>query len=200
MKNNAVGDQALKQHADAMLKVLNELVESTAWDTSNFLRVMGKKLHAIRDEFSTKVELIYSEKTQVNSNLAHRVALRSDQQEVYVALYSTDGGNLTSWEHMLANLPRQAVSRPVYANEEDIIQSIRSKENQKNEAYACVYVKQSDIAPVGDKPLVDRLGKPLLTLKDKSLSLENINRFVSFSGEYRYHGGRLISEGSLYAS
>ena len=43
-----------------------------------------------------------------------------------------------------------------------------------------------------DKTPVDKLGKPLLTLKDKSLSLDNINRFVHITGTYQYGQGRLV--------
>lgn len=60
-------------------------------------------------------------------------------------------------------------------------------------AYVAIYISQSDILHLSaDKAPVDKLGKPLLTLKDKSISLENISRFVHVSGVYRYSNGRLI--------
>jgi intracellular multiplication protein IcmQ len=85
------------------------------------------------------------------------------------------------------------ISRPIYADEEDIKALLRTKENKANEGYVSMYISQSDILPLqSDKIPVDKLGKPLLTLKDKSLSLDNINRFVHKSGIYQYSQGRLV--------
>ena len=56
-----------------------------------------------------------------------------------------------------------------------------------------MYINQSDILFLSaDKTPVDRLGKPLLALKDKSLGLDSINRFVHQSGTYQYGQGRLV--------
>ena len=90
------------------------------------------------------------------------------------------------------------ISRPIYADEEDIKALIRTKENKINEAYVSMYISQSDILPLpADKIPVDKLGKPLITLKDKSLSLDNINRFVHESGSYQYSQGRLVKNSAV---
>src|SRR3990167_3312322 len=183
-----------KQQTDAILKILDELVEQAGWDASSFLRVIGKKLRMIRDEFFSHAEAFGFDKSKVMSHLANRVALRSGQQEVFIALYASDGANMQVWERIVINLPKQMISRPIYATEEDIHQIIRSKENKINEAYVSVYVSQEDVLLMGDKTPQDKLGKPLLTLKDKSLKLENINRFVHASGVYRYERARLVKD------
>ncbi len=185
-----------KQQTDAILKALDALVEQGGWNASEFLRVIGKKLRTIRDDFSSRAVVISPDKSKITSHLANRVALRSGQQEVFVALYSSDGANLQAWERIVINLPKQMISRPIYANEEDINQAIRAKENKVNEAYVSVYVGQGDVLPMGDKTPLDKLGKSLLTLKDKSLNLENINRFVHSSGIYQYAHGRLVNDTS----
>lgn len=127
--------------------------------------------------------------------MANQLALRSGQQEVYVSLYSSDGTNLQSWERIIANLPRQMISRPIYSDEEQVRALIKSKENKVNEGYVAIYINKTDIIPLSqDKTLYDRLGSPLLTLKDRSLNTENITRFIHTSGQYTYYKGRLTKE------
>ncbi len=186
-------DELSEQQTEAILKALDDAIEHGPWDESNFLRVIGKNLREIRDAFANQLLLPGQEKSKIVSHLANRIALRSGQQEIFIALYSSDGANLQSWERILMNLPKQIISRPVYASEEDVKAFIKTKENKNNEAYVSMYISQVDILQMSvDKTPIDKLGKPLLTLKDKSLSLDNINHFVHISGAYQYTQGRLV--------
>lgn len=186
-------DELSEQQTDEILKALDEAIDSGPWEESNFLRVIGKNLREIREKFANQVNASGHEKSKVASHLANRIALRSGQQEIFISLYSSDGTNLQSWERILINLPKQVLSRPIYESEDDVKALIKTKENKNNEAYVSMYISQSDILPIApDKTPVDKLGKPLLTLKDKSLSTDNINRFVHITGTYQYVQGRLI--------
>jgi intracellular multiplication protein IcmQ len=186
-------DELSEKQTDAILKALDDALKEGPWDDSNFLRVIGKNLREIRDGFANQLNSKEQEKAKLASNLANRVALRSGQKEIFIALYSFDGSNLQSWERIIINLPKQTVSRPIYENEEDIRAIIKTKENKNNEGFVSIYVNQSDILPMTpDKTPVDKLGKPLLTLKDKVLSLDNINYFAHVTGTYQLAQGRLI--------
>ena len=186
-------DELSEQQTDAILKALDDAIGQGPWDESNFLRVIGKNLREIRDGFANQLHAPVHEKLKIASHLANRVALRSGQQEIFIALYSSNGTNIQSWERILMNLPKQMISRPVYDNEDDIRALIKTKENKDNEAYVSMYISQSDILAISaDKTPIDKRGKRLLTLKDKSLSLDNINRFVHTSGIYQYTQGRLV--------
>ena len=135
------------------------------------------------------------ERIQEQSSLTNRVSEDPNQQEVYVSLYTTGGSVLQTWERVIANLPRQIISRPVYANEEDLQRVIKSKENPVNEAFVAIYINQSDILSVAaDKIPLDRFGKPLMMLKDKAINLLNISRFVHSSGVYTLQKGRLVKK------
>jgi intracellular multiplication protein IcmQ len=188
MKNPALS----KQQTDTIIKIMDDLIVQPGWDASGFLRVVGKKLQDIRDKFANEINGGIDNKLKINATLANRVAMRSGQQEVFIALYCSEGEKMPNWERMVVNLPRQMTSRPIYANEEDVIAAGRDKENKKNDAYVSFYINHDDVLPLGDKSPQDKLGKPLLTLKDKSLTLENINRFVHSSGTYYYTQGRLV--------
>lgn len=186
-------DRLSDEQNETILKALNDAIEQGPWDQSNFLRVVGKNLIEIRDGFLTQLGASSHAQLKAESHLANRIALRSGQQEIFISLYSADGANLQSWERIVSNLPRQIISRPIYADEEDVKAIIKIKENKINEAYVGIYVNQSDLLTLSaEKSSIDKLGKTLLALKDKTLSLENISRFVHATGVYKFDRGRLL--------
>ncbi|AHE67908.1 Dot/Icm secretion system protein IcmQ [Legionella oakridgensis] len=186
-------DELSEEQANAILKALDDAIEQGPWEESNFLRVIGKNLREIREHFASQVQTSGQGKEKIASHLANRIALRSGQREIFVALYSSSGSSLSSWERIITNLPGQMISRPIYANEKDVKEIIGTKENKVNEGYVSIYVSQTDILPTSpEKTPTDKLGKPLLTLKDRALKLENLNRFIHMTGTYKYVGGRLV--------
>src|SRR3990167_10547271 len=185
MKTNKLSEEQIKSVLDAFHQALLH----APWASSALLRVLGKKLQQLSSEFEDEAGL---EKMTVVSEThfekrMHAAQKSAAQQEVFIGLYTSDGINLRSWENILSNLPKQVVSRPVYAHEEDIKQAIRAREKIMNEAYVAIYVRQNDILVMPeDRTPKDRLGKALLTLKDKSILREHIIRFVHMTGIYRY--------------
>lgn len=185
-------DDDVQEQIDILIKTLNEAIENGPWEDSNFLRVVGKNLREIRDNFIRQVGLNPEEKARSALNALQR-NLHNDQQLVFVSLYSSEGQNLQSWERIIANLQRQIISRPIYAEEADIENLIKSKEKKINEAYVAIFINQGDLLILPpDKTPQDKLGRPLITLKDKAINLDNITRFVHLSGVYTYLKGRLV--------
>ncbi|WP_028388111.1 Dot/Icm secretion system protein IcmQ [Legionella fairfieldensis] len=189
-------EELTEQQTREILNAFDEALKNGPWEESNFLRVIGKSLREIRDNFASHLngdeEIVKGDSSSVNP-----LAQRSDHRAIYVSLYSSEGNNLQAWERILANLPRQMISRPVYENEVSVQHLIKSKENKVNEAYVVIYINHADILPVPpDKILTDKFGNPLMNLKDRSLRLENIVQFVHLSGTYRYVKGRLIKNTS----
>ncbi|MFA5959482.1 MAG: Dot/Icm secretion system protein IcmQ [Tatlockia sp.] len=188
-------DELTENQTDAILKALDEAIETGPWDESNFLRVIGKNLRTIRDNFANHLKNAQSETIRRGTTFIPAPARHEGQREIFISLYSSDGNNMQSWERILANLPRQIVSRPIYSNEEAVQYLIKSKENKMNEAYVCAYVNEEDVLLMAeDKIPIDKFGKPLLNIKDRSLKLEHITRFVHLSQEYSYVRGRLIKQ------
>lgn len=194
-----MNDKSTEEHAQTILKALDDAIDQGPWEESNFLRVIGKNLREIRQNFANTIGA-GSEHNGVKKETIRSMQpeQRADQQEVFIGLYSTEGNNLQAWERILANLPRQMISRPVYINEQDIKNLIKSKEKKINEAYVAIYINQNDILQMAaDKAPTDRFGRPLLALKDRTLNLNNITRFVHLSGVYYYSKGRLIKNSSV---
>lgn len=187
-------EKSTKEQVDLVLHALNTALEVGPWKETTFLRVIGKNLQKIRDDLQNELNpTVVTVNSNKAPNLLDRVAARSGQKEVFISLYAAGGDNMQVWERLLGNLPKQVISRPIYANEEDVRELIRFKANNINEAYISVFVKNEDILQVpSDKIPKDRFGKALLMLKDKSIALENISRFVHTFGVYTYNKGRLI--------
>jgi intracellular multiplication protein IcmQ len=183
-------DELTDSQANAVLKALDDALDNGPWEESNFLRVIGKNLREIRDNLTAHMN-----KNAVRNaeQIQAMKELRAGQKEVFIALYSSEGNQVQSWERIIANLQRQMISRPIYAQEGDVLFLIKSKENKLNEAYVAIVVDEEDILTLSpDKTPRDKFGKPLLSLKDRSLNLDNISRFVHLSGTYQYTKGRLI--------
>ena len=190
-----IKDKLSEQQSQAILKALDDAIEHGPWDKSNFLRVIGKNLQDIRDGFYSKTTPLNHHEAKIAANIADRLKLHNDQQEIFIALYSSDGANLQSWERIIANLPKQMISRPIYAAEEDVKSFIKTKDNKNNDAYASFFINPADILILStEKTHLDKLGKSLLTLKDNALSLDNFESFVHVSGEYQFEKGRLIKK------
>lgn len=190
-------DELSEKQTQEILKVLDDLLEQGPWDSSNFLTLIGKKLRDIRDNFALHTNNTGKKNGQLTSDLASRMALRSGQIEIFILLYSSSGNQINSWNQIVNNLPRQVVSRPVYSSEDDVKEMIRTKVNPQNEAYVSVYIRKEDILEVApDKIPYDKLGKPLLILKNHAIKLDNIHQFIHTSGFYTYAGGRLIKSSS----
>ncbi len=183
------------EQVNAVLQALNTAIAQGPWSESNFLKVIGKHLTDLRNDFMTQVKSLENMSPEVASHLANQREQRNSQKKVYVALYSSNGKNIQSWEWIVTNLPRQMVSRPVYLEEDDIQSIIKTKENKANEAYVRIYIDETDILQVDpDKVPIDKLGKPRLLLKDGAFKLNNLESFVHESGVYHYSQGKLVKE------
>jgi len=178
----------------AVLAALDEALAQGEWDASSFLVQIGKKLKKIRDDFA---------KTQVDDDLnrpdlpmdLERISTshRAEMVKVFIALYAFNGENLQSWERVIANLPTQVISRPVYANEDDLLATLRTKTKSVNDAYVSVYIQPTDILErPTEKTSVDKSGKPLLSIKNSAVRLSNLTEFKHQSGTYSYVKGHLV--------
>lgn len=179
----------------AILKALDETLTTGPWTDSNFLRVIGKNLQEIRDGLAVQME----KTIEIDNRGSKKIqpVMKTDQQEVFISLYSSEGNQLHSWERIISNLPRQLISRPIYTEEENVQTLIKTKENKLNEAYVSVIINTSDILSLGpDKTPQDKLGKVLLTIKDRAIHSENITKFIHQTGVYTLMKGKLIKNES----
>lgn len=193
-------NEITKQDVEKILTSLDNIIETSPWGASNFLQAVGQSLKVIRDKFEADMNAIEASDNKAfkASNPSQKSDPLLNMTQVYVGLYSSDGMNLQTWERIIQNLPRQVVSRPIYAMESDVKAMIRTKENKNNEAYVALYVNPSDILVLEkDKIPIDRLGKELLMLLDRAVDLSHVHYFVHRNVRYRFVQGQLIQEAVL---
>ena len=196
-----------KREAREFLEALDESLEKGPWDTTLFLRAVGKKLRDARTKLAIALGVAIPEESpqEIASKQTTQAALaaqmaqqRGEQKEIFILMYCADGGSLTRWEKLLLSLEKQVVSRPIYANESDVRETIRAKKLADNEAYVSAYINKSDLLPVpADKIPRDRQGHPLLILKDGRFNNRLIHRFYHKSGVYAYRDNKLYRQGDV---
>lgn len=183
-----------EEQSAAVLAALDEALAQGEWAASSFLVQIGKKLKQLRDDFA-KAQTDDDPNLQNTSINSEKMTThqRAEMVKVFIALYAFNGGILQSWERVIANLPTQVISRPVYAVEDDLIANFRAKTKSVNDAYVSVYINPTDILERStEKSSVDKLGKPLLSIKNNAVQLSNLSEFKHQSGTYSYVKGHLV--------
>jgi intracellular multiplication protein IcmQ len=184
-----------------LLKSLEKAIKEGPWDESAYLSNIGKKLkeyHYRVKEALEGLETDDHEKSSQASDLAHRIAQRAGQTEIFISLYNAQGNDLAKWAKLLMGLQAQAVSRPIYASEDDVRAVIRSKAHKQNEAYVVVYVDKDKIIQLAEDVLPrDKLNHVLLTLKDGAVKPQQVVRFMHASGRYVFKDNRLVRLGDI---
>lgn len=204
-----MGSDDQRKTAKDVLKALDDTIEKGPWEKTVFLGAIGKKLKEVRFKFKNRMRFLdpsfeETEVEQVAKQVAEQEAVlaipekTADQDEAFVSLYNADGINLEKWTKLLLALDKQIVTRPVYGSENEIRGIMRAKTVRKNDAYAAFYVNKADIIqPKEGKVPMDRMGNPLLMLRDSALKMENITRFCHETGVYVLRGGVLQRTGDM---
>lgn len=176
----------------AILNALKKASGHPVWQKSNFLRVIGKQLQKIQDNFQSLLIPQQTTNQAFSDTLQKAVSEHTKDLKIYIALYSAKGSELNSWEHILLNLPNQLTARQIYLEEKNVLACIHAKPNPNNEAYICVTISADHIVELPpDKIPTDKLKQPLLTLKGRPLS-------AGYEGLFLHKGIRYVfSEGKL---
>jgi Dot/Icm secretion system protein IcmQ len=178
-----------KQINQEFMTILRELLATGDWEATLFLRTTSKKLQELYNQAEA---LSHYYDSLSPSKDYHKIRTEQGYTKVYVSLYQSDPYNLIKWQNTLKNIREYSINRPIYRQEEYVREMIRSKHESPNEGYVIIYIKNSDIIPpYAGKLVEDRWGHELLTLRDNSLSSENIIEFVHHGHRYYYHGGKV---------
>ena len=176
-----------------LLKALDTAIAEGSWDGGLFFQAAGKKLRDIRDRIKQELDIDIGSDTSAPATAVTTVMKYSGLIDVYVSLYCSEGNNIQRWETILTTISRQAITRPIYKKEKDVREVISAKESKSNDAYIIAYVNENSITKtLSGRPLLDRYGHELLVLKENSIIVDNIAKFIHTSGEYTYEKGRLV--------
>jgi intracellular multiplication protein IcmQ len=118
--NHILNDQQKAQ----VLEALNQTAGHDVWEKSNFLRVIGKQVAEVRDDFKQ----LLNPKTSSSERQDHLSAIADKESTpVFISLYCSKGSDLKNWERVLSTLPTQLTSRSIYTEETHVIELIKSK-------------------------------------------------------------------------
>lgn len=180
------------QAALEIKKILDEGIASGPWQGNLFLTGIQKKLEEIRDEFVVKVGLDQHHEQMTNDLLAAKSA---DNTEVYIALYQSQGSNMSKWQEVVVSLVKYTMGRPIYYNETDVQAAIRLNDRNLNHAYVVAKVpKDAILTHTADIPRTDREGRKLVSLREAAIQLKNIVRLVHATGQYKLVRNFLVKQ------
>jgi len=95
----------------------------------------------------------------------------------------------------LRSIKSYLLGRPVYQNEIDVQKVIRAKLAKTSEAYIVVAIDKTSIRNEPHlPPRMDRYKNTLLTLKEGSVTADNIIEFVHMGKRYCFKNGRLVQQ------
>lgn len=177
----ALSDEELKANLQ-ILKELDELLADGPWEHNLFFKGIAKKLKDARDRFVDELGL----EQKTTATLPEENPINSDYQEVYISLYQAEGTNIAKWQTVVNSLAGFNITRPIYKNEQDVKAAIRAKSFQQNDAYIALRVPKDYVLTPFNTSATDRNGFELVVLKEGTMKLENITRFVHQSGEYDF--------------
>lgn len=179
------------QIALALKKILDEGIASGPWQANLFLKGIKKKLEEIRDEFVTRVGIDRHHEQMANDLFA----ANSEMTEIYIALYQSQGANMSKWQEVVVSLVNYIMGRPIYSNETDVQAAIRLNDRNLNHAYVVVKVASDAIlSSTTELVRTDREGRRLINLREAAIQLQNIVRLVHASGEYKLVGNFLVKQ------
>lgn len=180
------------EEVKAFQQLIKECLELPDWQQSNYLKLMHGRLEKVAKDLQEAIDEASGNKSKQTVTV---VRDRSNDQLVYVSIYSAFGRSMEAWERVVMNLPKQYVSRPIYLSEKDAQYAARFKGIPQNEAYVAIWVKKTDIINLGT--LKDKFDRLLITLKDRAISLENIDFFWNASIRYVWQNNHLIRDKEL---
>lgn len=180
------------QLTDAIIQAVDNVLNENSWDDSLFLRNTLKPLKEIREE---AIRLKQEATMTVEEHKMSLRGLTEDEMFAYISIFQSDGQNLRKWELQLNSIRSHLLGRPVYENEDDVQKVMRQKVIQTSEAYIVVAIKKEDVQNFAyQASRVDRLGNPLLTLKESAVKPENIFEFIHQGKRFFFKNGKLIPQ------
>lgn len=188
-----------KEPEEQFKQKLASLIENGPWAQGKFFEGIKHSLAAVSDNYDELLGLKSKKDERSMAELAGEhlgITPKEDTIEIFVSLHNSQGGSenaIATWENLLTTIGKQTINRPIYGTEHDVQAFVRSSKDPSKEAYVCALVTKKDLmAPPGGVELKDREDRPLLVVKERSVSTTNIKYFVHISGKYEYQNNKLI--------
>ena len=169
-----------------VVSALDMAINSDVWSKSVVLKVIHKRLVAIRDRFSSSSPDRQETLGSVQDNrMFHK------EVKVYISLYLSGGRDLSRWERLFRSISNGIQGRPTYSEEVYARNYVNSKNGSASHGYIIVSIDPKYILNVKDsKCSKDALGQKVISIMSRSVSPDRIIEFVHKNKD-RY---RLVNE------
>jgi len=171
-------DDNLQQNIEEFHLIYEQMLADERWQQSNYLKIIHARLQKLSDELaeSAHITMKNNKINQADKNQDLERALKEQKMQlVYIHIYTSEGKSHEAWERVISLLHRQFVSRSIYSKESYAQSAAQAAPIFLNAGYVAVWVEKSLIFPVeaGHEPK-DKLGNPVILLKDKAILQKNI--------------------------
>lgn len=188
-------DDSFHKNVEEFHRIYEQMLADERWQQSNFLKIIHARLQKLSDELAESAHIVLknNENNQSKDNQDHERTLKEQtMQLVYIHIYTSDGKELEAWERSISHLHRQFVSRSIYSNESHAQSAAQASPIFLNAGYVAVWVEKSLIFPVeAGHELKDKLGNPVILLKDRAIQLKNIEFFWNNYTHYTWQHQKL---------
>lgn len=174
------------------LAAVDRVLQGGDWESSLFLRNTIKPIKALREKIVDLQHLLLNEQTKQ----LIAPSIPAGKIPVYIALFQTEGLNLSRWAMQVRSLANYVQGRPVYRTETAVMQMIRSKLDSTNDAYIVIAISPDQIVNEST-PRLDRNGSELLTLVDHAVRNSEIIEFVHQQKRYCWLDSHLLLQDSF---
>ncbi|HJN37784.1 MAG TPA: Dot/Icm secretion system protein IcmQ [Gammaproteobacteria bacterium] len=177
------------ESAKKIVKLLDKAVDADVWSGSMILRVIHKRLKAIRDRFAND----HAASAVAKSIEKDVSSLFQDQVKIYITLYLSTGKRIDQWEKLLKVINTGVQGRPAYRDEVYARNYVNSKQSTDCDGYIVMRIDKKYLLDVPeDKVSKDALGQAIVSFLPRALKDKNIVEFVHKNlTRYAYQEGKL---------
>lgn len=188
-------DNNFQQNVEEFHRIYEQMLSDERWQQSNYLKIIHARLKKLSDDLaeSAHITMKNNEANQADENQDLDRALKEQTMQLaYIHLYTSEGKSHEAWERAISYLHQQFVSRSIYSNESYAQSAAQAAPIFLNAGYVAVWVEKSLIFPVeaGHEPK-DKLGNPVILLKDRAIQLKNIEFFWNNYTHYTWKDQKL---------
>ncbi len=189
-------EKIFREYLQKFHDTYREMLSNEHWEDSPFMKILHAKLCKVIDEFDDLMGIQHTTNAEqvVDKSLERAAFFQSqDMQLIYIYLYTSEGKALDAWERVISNIAKQYISRPIYISEDDVQGAAQFSPILINAGYVGVWVKKSAIIVEDEAHQIkDKFGKRLISLKDRSIDLKNMEYFWNNYMLYEWKEGGLV--------
>ncbi|MCD6055966.1 MAG: icmQ [Gammaproteobacteria bacterium] len=179
-------------------KIIHDLQEEGKWQPGVFLQTLKERLHTIENELEANlIEPVKAQSPTINAKPSAKTVrdnTAADAVTVYMHLYQATGKVLSTWLPLFQNLRSLVQSRPIYANEADVLSVLEARGQAATDAYLMLAIPKAILVhPFRGRQHIDKYGHELLVIdSDRFPARPHIGYFYHQGKRYHLVDGELV--------